>query len=99
VSALGADPQLRRVPYYERFGETREMTRLEVEASAELPWVGGWLIPIHADAVDGDASDFSCDLRVQEGQVQLRCTGSVELTAAWDLGASTHGDAVQLRFG
>jgi hypothetical protein len=94
--ALCAEPQLRRVPYYERFGEAREMTRLEVEASAELPWVGGWLIPVGGEAVAAGASDSSCDLHVRGGQVQLRCTGSFELTVSWDLGATAEGGAVQL---
>jgi hypothetical protein len=72
------------------------MTQLEVEASAELPWVGGWLIPVGGDAVAVDTSKFTCDLRVHEGRVQLRCTGSFELAVSWDLGASAGGDAVQL---
>jgi uncharacterized heparinase superfamily protein len=97
VSALGAQAQLRRAPYYERFGETREMTRIEVAAAAELPWVGGWLIPIGRDVPDGDATEFSCDLRLQEGRVQLLCTGSFELTAGWDLDPGAGGDAVRLR--
>jgi hypothetical protein len=33
---------------------------------------------------------------LQGERVQLRCTGGVELTATWDLGASAEGDAVQL---
>jgi len=96
VVALGADPRLQRVPYYERFGETREMTRLDVETSAELPWVGGWLIPVGGEFVDAEASDFSCDLRLQGEQLQLRCSGRFELTGSWDLRAREGTEAVRL---
>jgi len=93
VAALGADAQPARAPYYERFGEAREMTRLEVALTAELPWVGGWLIPI------GGNSAPACDVSLEGECVQLRCTGSVELTARWDLGTAARDGTVQLAFG
>jgi uncharacterized heparinase superfamily protein len=97
--ALGAEARPLRVPYYERFGETREMTRLEVEATAELPWVGGWLIPTGGDPADGGAFELASELILRGDRVELRCTGSLELVVTWDLGAGTPGDAVQLSAG
>jgi len=96
VAALGADTQHRPVPYYERFGETLEMLRLEVESSAELPWVGGWLIPIGDDPVDADTSALTCDVHLRGEQVQLHCTGRFELTANWHFGKGAGNSAVEL---
>jgi hypothetical protein len=72
------------------------MTRLEAEVTAELPWVGGWLIPIGGESVDGGASELTCDVSLRGERVQLRCTGSFELTASWDLGANADGAVVQI---
>jgi len=96
--ALGAEAHLQRVPYYERFGERREMTRLAAEATADLPWGGGWLIAIGGDCAGGVPSELDCEVSLRGERAQLRCAGDLEVMVSWDLGRSG-GDAVQLRAG
>ena len=91
--ALRAEAQRGVAPYHERFGETREMTRLEVALEAELPWVGGWLILCGGEFLETGSAEIECDLRMNDGIVQLRCGGGFDLSATWRLtAASTAGD-------
>ena len=81
VLALCAEPRRRGAPYHERFGETREMGCLEVAATAELPWVGGWLIVCSGAADAGVSDEVVCDVRMNDGIVQLRCSGGLSSRA------------------
>jgi uncharacterized heparinase superfamily protein len=93
VVALGAEARPRGAAYHERFGETREMTRLEVEASAELPWVGGWLILFSGAPDESPFAEVECDLCMIDGIVRLQCRGRFELTARWCAATSKPAEA------
>lgn len=85
VVALGAEAKRGKAPYHERFGETRDMTCLEVAATAGLPWVGGWLILLGAASLESVSAAVECDLRMNDGIVRLRCSGGFEVSATWRL--------------
>jgi uncharacterized heparinase superfamily protein len=82
VVALGGATGERRAPLHERFGATREMRELAVEAEAELPWAGGWWIGL----AGGEAPAAS--LAVAGGSLRADLTGSAApLRVRWDLAA------------
>jgi uncharacterized heparinase superfamily protein len=54
-------------PLHERFNETRQATEVFLEASAELPWVAGWLV-----LFDGGTQAPDVELHQEEGVVLLR---------------------------
>jgi hypothetical protein len=93
VAALGAAATPRAAPIHERFGETEERTRLDVEATGELPWIGGWLIrccsPEHSPEV-------ASDLRIENGTVRLECSGDFEISVRWRVAAGESGEPVAL---
>jgi len=95
VLALGANATPREAPYHERFGETLERTRLDVEATVELPLVGGWLIRCNAEE---PSSEVVCDLGIHDGIVQLECNGGFEVSARWRFSPMNgeSGNAVEL---
>ncbi|MFQ5418110.1 MAG: heparinase II/III family protein [Myxococcota bacterium] len=94
MTALGSAAGRRSAPYHGHFGETREMTCVEVEASALLPWIGGWWIPC-GPALRSDSEEIECDLHIREGRVELVLRGGSELTARWNLdGSGAPSDAV-----
>ena len=64
-------------PLYERFNETREMTELTVEASADLPWIGGWAI----------GSDAEAELSQENGTVRCIHPG-LGIEVRWTLSSS-----------
>jgi uncharacterized heparinase superfamily protein len=85
VQALGAEFARKGVPLHEHFGETREMTRVEVATSSELPWIGGWWIGWGEPASGPKSGAIDCDLHVKEGTVQVECRGSIAFSAIWSL--------------
>jgi len=87
VEALGAAAISHSAALHERFGETREMTELRVEAETALPWVGGWWIGA------GAGPDLALDVR--DGSVAVRRNGSA--LAIWKASA-TPGDPDAVRF-
>jgi hypothetical protein len=89
VVALGGELVRATAPYHGRFGETREMIRLEVTATAEFRWVGGWLILCGGPAMRGEFGEVECDVRWIDDSVRLRCTGGFELDATWRLSAAS----------
>jgi uncharacterized heparinase superfamily protein len=91
VLALCAEARRGRAPYHERFGETREMNCLEVAATAELPWVGGWLIVCNEAAGANRSGEIECNVRMNDGIVQLDCSGALSLAATWRPGAGATG--------
>jgi uncharacterized heparinase superfamily protein len=91
VLALCAEAQRRETPYHERFGERREMTCLEVAATAELPWVGGWLILCSGDSDADSSAEVTCDLRMNDRIVQLSCSGGLSLAVTWRPGQAASG--------
>jgi uncharacterized heparinase superfamily protein len=95
VLALGSNATPREAPYYERFGEMLERTRLDVETTAQLPWVGGWLIRC---SIPENSPDVACDLHNQNGIVHLKCNGGFEVSARWRFSPTdgTSGEPVDL---
>jgi hypothetical protein len=91
VLALGATATPREAPYHERFGETLERTRLDVESSVELPWVGGWLIRC---GIPSSSPEVDCDLQIHDGIVQLECNGGFEVSARWQI-SPTDGNSAE----
>jgi uncharacterized heparinase superfamily protein len=71
VLALGGAPREIAAPLHERFNETREATEVFLEASAALPWAGGWLVLFDAAAEPPDV-----ELHVEEGGGVVRCGGA-----------------------
>jgi len=91
VLALGSNATPREAPYHERFGETLERTRLDVESSVELPWVGGWLIRC---GIPSSSPEVDCDLQIHDGIVQLECNGGFEVSARWQI-SPTDGNSAE----
>jgi hypothetical protein len=85
ATALGATARRLGAPLRERFGQTREMTRLEVESQAALPWVGGWWIA-------GPGPEPT--LEVREGRLEVR--RGAQPIARWEPGDPTDPRAVEL---
>ncbi len=88
AAALGAPARTERGPLHERFGETREMPVLVVEAEAELPWLGGWWI--------GGAAELPA-LRVSDGALELHRGG--RRLAVWRPAAPADPLAVRIEAG
>jgi uncharacterized heparinase superfamily protein len=69
------------VDLHERFNESRPMTELFVEATGELPRLGGWAIVFNPGEVDIDAHH-------EAGHVQISCsTAGIGTTVRWNLKA------------
>ncbi|MFP8881256.1 MAG: alginate lyase family protein [Myxococcota bacterium] len=76
------------VELHERFNESRQMTEIFVETTAELPWLGGWAV----DFQPGE-SGLDLDAQYEANHVQVSCkTGAGRTTVSWDL------DAAQVEF-
>jgi hypothetical protein len=91
VLALGATATAREAAYHERFGETLERTRLDVETTIELPWVGGWLIRCGAPS---NSPEVAFDLQIHDGIAQLECNGGFEVSARWRI-LPTEGNSAE----
>ncbi len=76
VHAFHADVTRTPAPLHERWGETREMTRLHTETQTTLPWLGGWLLDFEATAPDESQLAF-------EAGVAHANTGAA--TICWNL--------------
>ena len=64
--------------------ESRPMTELFVEATAELPWLGGWAVVFNP---------LEINARYEAGQVQISCNSAAgRETLRWNL------EAGQVRF-
>jgi uncharacterized heparinase superfamily protein len=76
VVAIGDPALVEQAPLQERFGETRPMARLVVEAETSLPWAGGWLFGDLAQGQSGllEHDGASLSLEVPEHAVGLRWT-------------------------
>ncbi|MGH7287502.1 MAG: heparinase II/III domain-containing protein, partial [Myxococcota bacterium] len=96
VLARGGRVARASAPLHERFGETREMSEVALEADAELPWVGGFALSFGTHAT----GDF--ELRSQPGLVvaraggfeirwQLAADGALERVAVLDLETTPAG--------
>jgi uncharacterized heparinase superfamily protein len=89
--ALGAEAQGGPAPLHAHFGETREMEERAVELEVELPWLGGWWLPL------GVAARPSAALSLEGSLARLRLGREAgELEVRWELGASGPG-AVDVR--
>jgi uncharacterized heparinase superfamily protein len=44
--ALGGEIHRASAPGYPRWGETTELRKLSTEETVELPWAGGWILPL-----------------------------------------------------
>jgi hypothetical protein len=88
VVAMGATAVPYQSPYYERFGASQQRNRLDIEATSELPWVGGWLIRC---GLKGAADEVACDLQMKDGTVTLNCDGGFQLSATWRVGDAPAG--------
>jgi hypothetical protein len=95
VLALGSNATPREAPYHERFGETLERTRLDVETTAELPWVGGWLIRC---GIPEGSPEVAFDLQIHDGIVQLECNGGFEVSARWRISPNDGNSAERVVF-
>jgi hypothetical protein len=91
VQALGATATPRQAPYHERFGQTTQRTRLDVESEVEIPWVGGWLIRAGNQE---NSPEVASDLHIQDGFVQLECSGGFEVSLRWRFSAGESGNPV-----
>jgi hypothetical protein len=83
VLALGAETAQKGAPLHEHFGETRDMTRLEVVTTSDLPWVGGWWIGCGEVAAVRDSAAVASDLHMNEGIVHVELRGDIEFAATW----------------
>jgi hypothetical protein len=81
VTALAGALRREPAPLHERFGETREMTRLVVEAEVALPWAGGFWIGLGAPARGAAA------VALEGAVLRLRVAAPHPLAVDWRLDA------------
>jgi uncharacterized heparinase superfamily protein len=81
--------ELRQVPLHERFNQTREMTEAALEADAELPWAGGFVL-----GVAGPEGDWQ--MAVEAGEIVARAPRR-GLELRWRAGSSQRESAVTVR--
>jgi uncharacterized heparinase superfamily protein len=87
AASLGQAAAEGRAPLHERWGATRPMTQLRVEARARLPWFGGWWIG------DGEPPQ-PLSLRTEGGAVEVRAGEAC--VVRWTPDAPAAGAAVRL---
>ncbi len=74
--------QKTEAPLHERFNSCRPMTELFVEADAELPWLGGWVLTF-----DSERTLDRLELCTERNGATLHCdTGPGTIALRWDWG-------------